>query len=150
MPRLPELPVEDFLARLTDAFPGAVREPNGPAEWIDWTRPDDQSSFQVEWRRERGSADFTTDAHSIYLETLAELGIVGGLLLAALYGTVLAGLARGTRAAPGDPGVAAAAAVLAAFAIHAGVDWDWEMPAATLPALIMAAMAVQSRPRMDP
>ena len=108
------------------------------------------ASFQVEWRRERKSADFTTDAHSIYLETLAELGIVGGLLLAALYASVLTGLARSARAAPGDPVLAAAAAVLAAFAIHSGVDWDWEMPAAALPALIMAAVAVQRGNRMEP
>jgi O-antigen ligase len=104
------------------------------------------ASFAVEWRRERKHrSDFATDAHSLYLETLAELGIVGGLLLAAFYGSVLTGLARSARESPGDPLLAAAAAVLAAFAIHAGVDWDWEMPAATLPALIMAAVAVHRR-----
>jgi hypothetical protein len=101
------------------------------------------ASYQVEWRRKRTNADFVSDAHSLYLETLAELGIVGALLLAALYATATTGLVRGARAAPGDPALAAAAAVLAAFAIHAGVDWDWEMPAVTLPALIMAAVAVQ-------
>src|SRR5207245_1196215 len=102
--------------------------------------------YQVEWRRKRTNADFVSDAHSLYLETLAELGIVGALLLAALYATATTGLVREARAAPGDPALAAAAAaaaVLAAFAIHAGVDWDWEMPAVTLPALIMAAVAVQ-------
>jgi O-antigen ligase len=101
------------------------------------------ASYQVEWRRKRTNADFVSDAHSLYLETLAELGIVGALLLAALYATATTGLVRGARAAPGDPALAAAAAVLAAFAIHAGVDWNWEMPAVTLPALIMAAVAVQ-------
>jgi hypothetical protein len=34
------------------------------------------------------------------------------------------------------------AAVLAAFAIHAGLDWDWEMPAVTLLALLVAAAAI--------
>jgi hypothetical protein len=106
------------------------------------------ASFATEWRRERTNSDFAVDAHSLYLETLAELGIVGGLLLAAFYASVLLGLRRSAREAPGDPVLAAAAAVLAAFAIHAGVDWDWEMPAATLPALIMAALAVQSGHRM--
>jgi hypothetical protein len=101
------------------------------------------ASYQVEWRRKRTNADFVTDAHSLYLETLAELGIVGAFFLAAVYAGVATGLVRSARAAPGDPGLAAAAAVLAAFAIHAGVDWDWEMPAATLPALILAAVAVQ-------
>ncbi|MFL5887107.1 MAG: O-antigen ligase family protein [Thermoleophilaceae bacterium] len=112
------------------------------------------ASFAVEWRRKRTNSDFAVDAHSLYLETLAELGIVGGLLLAALYAAVVTGLRRSARAAPEDATIAAAAAVLAAFAIHAGVDWDWEMPAATLPTLIMAAVAVQRGPwgahRMEP
>jgi hypothetical protein len=46
---IPELPVEAFLARLRQAFPSTVREPNGDVEWLDWRSQDDQSSFQVEW-----------------------------------------------------------------------------------------------------
>ena len=34
------------------------------------------------------------------------------------------------------------AAGLATWAFHAGLDWDWEMPAVTLPALLLAAAAV--------
>ena len=30
-------------------------------------------------------------------------------------------------------------AALALWAVHAGVDWDWEMPALTLVALLIAA-----------
>ena len=30
-------------------------------------------------------------------------------------------------------------AVLVAFALHAGLDWDWELPALTLTALLVAA-----------
>jgi hypothetical protein len=42
-----------------------------------------------------------------------------------------------------DPGAGAGpAAALAAWAFHAGLDWDWEMPAATLPALLLGAAAV--------
>jgi O-antigen ligase len=107
------------------------------------------ASFAVEWRRERTSPDFAVDAHSLYLETLAELGIVGALLLAALLTSVVLGLSQGARAAPGDSAPAAAAAVLAMFAIHAGVDWDWEMPAVAVPALAMAALAVQRLPTMQ-
>lgn len=49
VPGIPLLPVEDFLARLMEAFPGASREPNGPGEWIVWSHPRDGSGFQVEW-----------------------------------------------------------------------------------------------------
>jgi hypothetical protein len=100
------------------------------------------ASYQVEWRRERTAPKFTYNAHSIYFETLAELGIVGGLLLVTLWGAVATALLRGIRAAPRDPVLPAAAAVLAAFALHVAVDWDWELPAVTLPALLLAAAAL--------
>ena len=42
--------------------------------------------FAVAWRRERTVAEGARDAHSLYLETAAELGVAGLLLLAALVG----------------------------------------------------------------
>jgi hypothetical protein len=74
--------------------------------------------------------------------------VVGLALLALLYGGVAA---RARRLYAVDPALAAGPiAGLTVFALHAGVDWDWEMPAAALPALIMAAVAVQRPHRMDP
>jgi hypothetical protein len=105
-------------------------------------------SFVADWRRERGHDQPALDAHSIYVETLAELGVVGALLLLGFLGTVGLGVVRLARRAPGDPLVAAAAAVLGAFAVHIGLDWDWEMPAVSLIPLILAAAVLQ--PRMDP
>ena len=96
-------------------------------------------SFQVEWRRETRSGRATFDAHSLYFETLAELGIVGGLLLAAFLVALVGGVLATARAAPRDPVLPAAAAVLAAFIVHAGVDWDWELPGVTLPVLLLCA-----------
>jgi O-antigen ligase/polysaccharide polymerase Wzy-like membrane protein len=105
-------------------------------------------SFAADWRRKRGHDQPALDVHSLYLETLAELGLVGGLLLLGFAGTVAAGVVRAVRAAAGDPVVAAAAAVVGAFAVHVALDWDWEMPAVSLIALILAAAVL--RPRMDP
>ncbi len=34
---------------------------------------------------------------------------------------------------------AGAVAALAVFGVHAGLDWDWEMPALALTALLLAA-----------
>ena len=68
------------------------------------------------------------DGHSLYLETAAELGAVGLVLLALLLAGLLAGIARGLR----GPERHARAALLAAgvaLLLHAGIDWDWEMPA---------------------
>jgi len=42
-----------------------------------------------------------------------------------------------------DPVLAAGPiAALTAFALHAGIDWDWEMPALTLLAFTLAGMLV--------
>ena len=42
-----------------------------------------------------------------------------------------------------DPGAAAGLiAALAAWTLHAGLDWDWEMPAVTLTALLLAAALI--------
>jgi hypothetical protein len=43
------LPVEAFLSRLMQTFPSAVREPNGEAEWLDWSSSNARSGFQIEW-----------------------------------------------------------------------------------------------------
>jgi putative inorganic carbon (hco3(-)) transporter len=83
------------------------------------------------------------DAHSLYLETLAELGPVGlGLLVAALGTPLVAALSRRR-----DPLVALALPPYLAYLAHAGLDWDWELPAVTLVALACAAGAlVATRP----
>jgi O-Antigen ligase len=96
--------------------------------------------YEVEWRKQRDRVDKSGDAHSVYLETLAELGVVGfAFLLAFLAGTAAA-VVRLHRIAPGP--ATALAGGLAAWAVHAGLDWDWEMPAVTLPALALGAAAV--------
>jgi hypothetical protein len=93
--------------------------------------------FQVAWLREREIPEGAFDAHSLYLETAAELGLVG-LAALALF---LVGVGWGAvRAYARDPVAATGlAAGVAVWAVHAGLDWLWEMPAVTLPALLLAA-----------
>jgi O-antigen ligase len=74
------------------------------------------------------------DAHSIYVETLAELGPLGLALATAALFVPLVGVLR--RREPWVPGVAGA---YGAYLVHAGLDWDWEMPAVTLSALFCAS-----------
>jgi hypothetical protein len=86
-------------------------------------------TFDRYWLHYRPVSSFARDAHSIYLETLAELGPIGlGLLLVTL-GLPLTRLRH-------DPIVATAAGGYVAFLVHAGVDWDWELPAVTLAGLV--------------
>ncbi|MGZ4352349.1 MAG: O-antigen ligase family protein [Gaiellaceae bacterium] len=81
----------------------------------------------------------TLDAHSLYLETLAELGAVGLLvLLAALLPPFVAGVRAEAAAALGGA---------TAFLVHAGLDWDWEMPAVTVAGLV--CLAACSEPRAE-
>jgi O-antigen ligase len=98
------------------------------------------SGFAVEWLRRRPIADAAHDAHSLELETLAELGLVGFALLCALL-TAVALCARRVHAR--DPGLAAGPiAGLALWALHSAIDWDWEMPALTLVAVVLAGTLV--------
>jgi O-antigen ligase len=102
--------------------------------------------FAVEWQRERpaGSAG-AVDAHSLYVETAAELGLVGLAALALLLGSIAACAARALRL---DFALAAGpTAALAASGFHAGLDWDWEMPALTLIAVLLAGVVVAAADR---
>jgi O-antigen ligase len=94
------------------------------------------SGFRVEWLRRREIDDVVRDAHSLELETFAELGLVGVALLAALLG----GVALSARAAHrADPLLTAGpVAALVAWAFHSAIDWDWEMPGLTLFAVVLA------------
>jgi O-antigen ligase len=71
------------------------------------------------------------NAHSLYLETFAELGATGLALLAAF---LVAALRRDRLL------------LVAALAIAATADWDWQLPAAALPALIAAGAAARGSP----
>jgi hypothetical protein len=94
-------------------------------------------TFGQYWARSGMALDAggALDAHSLYLETLAELGPLGLLFLAAMLLAPLRGVIR-HRCAPHVP---AAAGAYVAFLVHAGLDWDWEMPAVVVAALCCAA-----------
>jgi O-antigen ligase/polysaccharide polymerase Wzy-like membrane protein len=98
-------------------------------------------SFFLTWREHRTVAVDVRDAHSLYLETLSELGPLG---LALVLGVVAAPLATAVRGR-GDPTVAAGGAAFVVFAAHAGLDWDWEMPVVTLVALACAGVVLADR-----
>ena len=98
-------------------------------------------TFEQFWVRDRPVNEPARDAHSVYLESLAELGAPG---LALVLGVLLLPLAAARRARA-QPLVAGAFGVCAAFAVHAGLDWDWEMPIVTLLALFCAAALLAAR-----
>jgi len=100
-------------------------------------------AFVVEWLQQRDVDDPTREPHSLYLGTLAELGLVGFAALAAfVWGVAAAARELWRREAAVAAGPIAALVLLAA---HAGIDWDWEMPALTMVALALAGAVVAWR-----
>jgi len=83
---------------------------------------------------------FTRTAHSLYLQSLAELGLVGLLLVAAMLTLPLLRLREGA-----SPLAAAAGAGYVAYLFHTGIDWDWEMPATTLAGLFCGGALLAAR-----
>lgn len=97
-------------------------------------------NFELYWGAHPGGPVAIRNAHSLYLETLAELGPLG---LALLLGFLAMPAAAGfRRAREGDGEAAAATAVLTAAALAAAVDWTFQLPAAYAPGVVAAAIAV--------
>ena len=95
------------------------------------------------WAKDRPQPFDVQDAHSLYLEVLGELGIVGLLLIVGLVGTLLVGALRRVRV---DRTVAGAvAAIVLMWGLRAGLDWDWEMPVVTV-WVMLAGGAILARP----
>jgi O-antigen ligase len=103
-------------------------------------------TYQEYWYSHRFSDYQVRDAHSLYLETLAELGPVG-LALIVLALLVPVGGAVLARAHPLIPGAFGA---YVAYVVHAGVDWDWEMTAVTLAALFVGIALVAGARGREP
>lgn len=97
--------------------------------------------FQSFWDRYGSTGFVARHAHSLYLETLAELGLPGLLLLASFIAAALvAGLRRRVRSPQGDAAVCLV--VLAAGSLTAAIEWTWELPAAFAPVIVAAAILV--------
>jgi O-antigen ligase len=78
--------------------------------------------------------------HNEYLQILAELGVIGGILLVAFLALVIRRLWR-DRVAAGVLGVGGLAA-LAALLLHAGFDFVWHIPAVPLLAAAFVGVAM--------
>jgi hypothetical protein len=88
-------------------------------------------TFEITWNQHRRVAGLVRDGHSLYLEVLGELGLVGLALIAVVILTILVGIARRIRG-PNRATYAMVFAACLAWAIAAGIDWHWEMAVVTL------------------
>jgi tetratricopeptide (TPR) repeat protein len=123
-----------------DLVTGHLLSVNSSGRWQYWEAALDEfesrpvlgrgaGSYEAWWAAHADFSRFIRDAHSLYLEMLGELGIVGGLLVLGLFGTAAAAAARRLRRTKGGERatVAALAAVSVAFAFAAAIDWMWEL-----------------------
>jgi hypothetical protein len=94
-------------------------------------------TFQLDWLPRAPFTSYIINAHSLYVETYAELGLVGlVLLLAALLSLLAAAVRTVIRSNYEDRTRAAAiVAAMVAFMLGAAFDWLWQMP--VLPAAIL-------------
>lgn len=103
-------------------------------------------TFELWWSREGEGSETVQDAHSLYMQTLGELGIFGATLLGAFLLTVLiGGGAAVVRAGPGArPWLAAAVAGCVAFCVTAAFDWMWQIPVIPIALLLLASLLVSA------
>jgi O-Antigen ligase len=139
----------DLRTRLTDP------SSNGRIDhWRAASQADDSSSFhgvgigtyQFEWEKRRKSQTTVVDAHGIYPEVLGEVGLVGLAILLVFFGGIGYGIAR-RATGPNRVLYAALLGAFSAWAIHAGVDWDWEMPVVTAWVFAVGGAALARRSR---
>jgi hypothetical protein len=108
------------------------------AAWLDFVHHpllgSGPGSFEVAWLRYRTIGDSVRDAHNLYLETLAELGPLGLVLLVIALAIPLFAIRTARLQAP----TASVCGAYVAFLGHAAIDWDWEMPVVTVTALLCA------------
>ncbi|HVA20403.1 MAG TPA: O-antigen ligase family protein [Solirubrobacteraceae bacterium] len=98
-------------------------------------------TYQLYYPRYRTERLYVVDTHSLYLQSLAELGVVGFVLILLVVLGILGGLAARIRG-PDRALYAALLAATLAWAIHQAFDWDWQMPAVTLGVFMLAGLAL--------
>jgi hypothetical protein len=134
---------------------------SGNGRWQWWSAAADEwetrpvvgrgaGSYEAWWAEHASIPAFVRDAHSLYLETLGELGLVGLALLLAFFVTCLATGARrlGGRSEDQRAAVAALLAVVAAFLFEAGIDWMWELTAVS--AVAVLGLGLLTGPATEP
>jgi hypothetical protein len=101
-------------------------------------------TYEYVWNRDPRRDTPVRDAHSLYVEVLAETGLPGALLLLLGMGSLLVSALRAPSRQPDGPAAGAAAgcaAALVVFCVTAGVDWMWELTAVAALGLTCGGLA---------
>jgi hypothetical protein len=134
--------------------PGRLASTNAGNRWVWWSEAAGvwsdhplegrgAGSFPVTHREYRTNQLDVLQPHSMPMQFLAETGLVGFLLAMGGLTLLLAGAVGAVRRLVPGPERGMAAALLgasAAWYVHSLSDWDWDMPGATLPALVFLGL----------
>jgi hypothetical protein len=100
-------------------------------------------TYEYIWYERRPDTFVVRDAHSLYIETFAELGLIGLALLVTALLVLVVGAVRVRRMRF----AAAAFGMFAAWAAAVVIDWHWEMVGVTITALLAGAVGLVSSER---
>jgi hypothetical protein len=130
---------------------------NGSGRWQFWTAAVNQfrthplkgtgaGTYEEWWLQHRTIVVYVRDAHSLWLEVLGELGVVGFVLIALPFAAAIMFGARRVMELPagGSAPAAGAFAVVVAYCVAAGVDWMWELTAVSVFAFLCLGLLAGS------
>jgi hypothetical protein len=106
---------------------------------------DGAGTFARSWAKEAEDESRIVDSHSLYLGVMAELGLPGLLFLLAALLAILIATARRIFG-PERIFFAALFAAMLTWALHAGVDWDWQLPATGFFVFALGGMTIAAGP----
>jgi len=127
---------------------------NGNGRWQLWQTAADEwltrpllgrglGTYQA-WQTQHGRLGvFVHDAHSLYLQTLAELGLVGlAAIVIAFGGGVVAAVRAVATRRDEDASAVALTAAWVAYVLAVGMDWMWQLPVVSIVGLAVLALLV--------
>jgi hypothetical protein len=111
-----------------------------------------QDNFATSYTRLRHTYEQPRWTHSIELRLLTHTGLVGALLFAAFIVAALLAALRGRRAGAEAVTGGILLLPLVVWLVHGSIDWFWEYPVLSVPALAFtgAATALGHKPRPAP
>jgi O-Antigen ligase len=98
-------------------------------------------TFQLVWLPRAPYQSYVQDAHSLYVETFSDLGLIGlALLVGFLVVVLVSAVTTVIRSEPdARTRAAAVAAALVAFCVSAAFDWIWQVPVLPAAFLLLAS-----------
>src|SRR5436190_5343359 len=100
--------------------------------------------YEAYWHQHGSLVVPVRDAHSLFFESMAELGVVGVALVVGFLGAAAVSGARRGPTRSGGGALGASLAILAAGIVSAAIDWTWELPACF--GLVVLAAALLTGP----